>query len=39
MDAQHHLTRLNGANKANEKSSCVIQRQVEVDDIIGRDAI
>lgn len=39
MGAQHHLTCLNGANKADEKPSCVIQRQVEVDDIISRDAI
>lgn len=39
MDAQYHLTCLNGANKADEKSSCVIQRQVEVDDVISRDAI
>lgn len=35
----HHLTCLNGANKPDKKPSGVVQRQVEVDDVISRDPV
>ena len=33
------LTRLHGAHEAHEEAGCVVERQVEVDDIACRDAV
>lgn len=35
----HCLTCLNGADESNKKPSCVVQRQVEVDDIISLHSV